>query len=89
MIPVTFEQSNCKFTPPPELVESQCMTINAYRGTVNGGNLDGSMVVVVAWKPSQQEIDDIVSGKPVLLSCIGGLPPHMIVTDFETAIHPQ
>ncbi|HEV2692263.1 MAG TPA: hypothetical protein VG347_05150 [Verrucomicrobiae bacterium] len=89
MIPVTFPQANARFGPPPELDGSQCLTIPAYLGKVAGGSLDGSDVVVVAWKPSPDEIELLKAGQPILLSSVGGLTPHFLTLDFEKAIRPS
>lgn len=83
-----FPEANARFTAPSDLAESQCLTIPAYQGIVTGGSVDGSPIVVVAWKPSPQELADLVAGKPIFLSCIGGLPPHFLSTDFHSATHP-
>jgi hypothetical protein len=89
MSPVDFEQSNCVFGPPPDLAEEQCSSIHAFQGIVKGGSCDGVAVVVVAWKPSSEELEKLNQGSPIFLSCLGGLPPHFLTTDFESAKHPQ
>jgi hypothetical protein len=89
MIPVTFPEANLKFGPPPDLAEPQCMTIPAHVCKVAGGSVDGSICVVVAWKPSPEEIQMLQEGKPIFLSCLGGLPPHFLTTQFELAIKPS
>lgn len=88
MIPVTFPEANIRYGPPPDLAESQCMTIHAYRGQVAGGSVDGSLIVVTAWKPSPDEIEAMKQGRPIFLSFIGGLPPHFVALDFHSATHP-
>jgi hypothetical protein len=88
MSPTKFDQANVRFGPPPELSDSQCLTIYGYSGTIAGGNLDGSPVVVTAWKPAPEDIVRIQAGEPVYLTFIGGLPPHMASTDFNQAINP-
>ena len=88
MTPINFPEVNCKFTAPPDLEESQCMTIAAYRGWIQGGSVDGSPVVVVAWQPSDTEREMIAEGKPVFISMIGGLAPHFLAMSFEEAIRP-
>lgn len=65
--------------------EEQVKTIPGYIGELQGGNLDGGCVIVVAWKPTPDELIDLAQGKPVFLSCIGGLPPHFLSTSFEAA----
>lgn len=89
MTPVHFPESNARFGPPSDLAESQCMTIHAYHGKISGGSVDGATVVVTAWKPSPEEIEKISKGSPIFISCLGGLPPHFLTTDFDTAVHPS
>lgn len=88
MTPVAFPEANAKFGAPPDLEESQCMTIKAYAGRIHGGSLDGENVVVTAWMPSPEEREMIAQGRPIFLSFIGGLPPHYPSLDFNTATHP-
>jgi hypothetical protein len=67
----------------------QCMAIPGFVGVVERGSVEGAQVVVVAWKPSPQEIEALSNGSPIFLSCLGGLPPHFLSTDFHAATHPQ
>lgn len=88
MIPVDFEESNTNYGPPSDLDESQCATVKAYRGTVLGGPVDGVEISVVAWKPSPQEISDILAGSPIYVSVMGGLAPHVLGTSFKSVVGP-
>ena len=88
MNPTNFKESNCRFGPPPDLAESQCMTIPAYKGKVARGSLDGSDIVIVAWKPSPEELAQLAAGQPIFLSMLGGLAPHFLTTDFNAANNP-
>lgn len=46
--------------------------------------------IVVAWKPSEEEIGAILRRNPIFLTIIGtALPPHMLTTSFEQATHPS
>lgn len=85
MNPVNFPESNSRFGPPSDLVESQCKTIFAFKGQLTKGSIDGSQVVVTAWKPEPWEIERLKNGGSIFLTCIGGLPPHCITTSFEEA----
>ncbi len=88
MSPVKFPEANVMFGPPPDLEESQCLRIPAFAGTVQGGSVDGLQMVITAWLPSAEEIEQLRHGKPIYLSFIGGLPPHFVTTDFNLASHP-
>jgi len=88
MNPVNFPQANVVYGPPPSLDESQCRRIPAYRAQITGGSCDGEDVVVVAWKPDEEDMEKLMQGGVVYLSCIGGLPPHYLTTDFELAKKP-
>jgi len=82
MTPTDFPEANSTMHPPADMDESQCSTIPAYQGGVHGGNLDGSSVIIVAWQPTAADLEDLNSGNPVFLVCLGGLPPHTLTTRF-------
>ena len=86
MIPIKFPEANTTFGAPSDMDESQVMTIPGFAGQVTGGSCDGMPVVVVAWRPTPEELRDIVDGKPIFLSVFGGLPPHYMATSFEQAV---
>jgi hypothetical protein len=88
MTPTTFPEANASYGPPPDLTEAQCMTIPAYHGEAKSGSVDGVRIVVVAWQPSAEELQQLAAGKPIFISMIGGLAPHFLTTDFQQAIHP-
>lgn len=85
MTPVEFPQSNVIMTAPDGLDESQVLSIPGFRANIEGGNLDGLQMVIVAWKPNEAEILQMIHGAPIFLRCIGGLPPHSIHTTFTEA----
>ena len=88
MTPTTFPQANTNFGPPPDMAESQVMTIPAFIGETKSGSCDGALLVIVAWKPTLAEIQAMIDGAPIFLSCLGGLPPHFLTVDFNQATHP-
>lgn len=88
MSPAEFPEANCRYGPPPDLAETQCGTVLAYRGQVERGSVEDAPLVVVAWKPDALDLQRIIAGQPVFLSVIGGLPPHFLTTDFQSATHP-
>lgn len=89
MNPVQFPQANTRFGPPEDLEESQCRNIHAFAGEIRGGSIDGSLIVITAWKPTEEEIEQLKRGGYVYLTVIGGLPPHCLTTDFKSAINIQ
>lgn len=70
------------------MAESQVRVVPAFMGVVDRGSLEGITIVVTAWQPSAGDLEKLNQGGKVYLTFIGGLPPHMASTDFETAIHP-
>lgn len=89
MNPANFEQANHVFGPPSGYDESQVQRIPAYVGQIvnPASSVDGQAIVVVAWKPSDAEIRQLIEGAPVYLCCFGGIPPHCIGTSFESVTH--
>lgn len=88
MKPVNFEQANIICGPPPGMEESQVMRVSAYRGEAEQGSVDGLELIVVAWRPDDEELERIKNGSPIFLTCMGGLLPHFLSTRFEEAINP-
>jgi hypothetical protein len=89
MIPTKFPESNIAFQPPPDLGESQCGVIHGFAGEIAGGSCDGLPLMVVAWRPTAEELEQINAGACIYLSLITeGLPPHFLTTDFHQATHP-
>lgn len=82
MEPTDFPEANINFGPPKGFSESQVRTIRGFRGQVTENSLDGVEVSVVAWKPSEPEIVQMIAGSPIYLTVIGGLPPHSLSTKF-------
>lgn len=89
MTPVTFPEANTLLGPPKGLVESQCATMAGYVGVVEKGSLEGSDIFVVAWLPNEKEMAQICNGAPILLTFIGGIPPHYPSTSFQDASQPS
>lgn len=85
MTPAEFPESNATFKSPPDLPGS-CAPIKGLICEAKGGIWDGSMQVVVAWKPSPQELQDLNEGGVIYLSVMGGLPPHFLCTRITEAI---
>ena len=89
MIAVEFAEANAKFGPPSDMEESQVQTVAAYLGQIKGGSVDGSNVIITAWRPTEQELADLNAGKCVYISILSPtLPPHLLTTNFQEAIQP-
>lgn len=88
MSPVHFPESNVILGAPSGLTDTQVASIPAYVGETIGGSVDGMRLVVVAWKPSAEELKDLNEGGEIYLSCLSGLPPHFLTTKFNEAIRP-
>lgn len=90
MIPALFPESNKTFGPPPDLEESQCHSVRAYVGMVERGSVEGVPIIVLAYKPTEQELIDLCEDKPIYLTLLATqLPPHYLSTHFYTATHPD
>jgi hypothetical protein len=80
--------ATARFSAPDGLDETQVAPIEAFLETVpSGNNLEGASMVVVAWKPSPEEIQDLIDGGQIYLSCLGGLPAHFLTTKFKEATY--
>lgn len=88
MIPVAFPEANSTFGPPEGVAESQVATVPAFTGEVKGGSMDGAPLVVTAWQPTAEELEELIQGGKLYLTVLGGLPPHCITTSFAAATHP-
>lgn len=83
MTPSPFKQQNVKFLPPPSFDVSQVAPVDAFRGVVEGGNVDGQKVVIVCWIPSDEDRERIMTGAPIYMTQFGGqLSPHCLTTYF-------
>lgn len=86
MTPINFPEANVDVGPPKGMDESQVHAVRAFHGAVTEGTLDGSTYLVVAWKPTEREIEDIKVHGIIYLTVLGGLPPHFLSTRFENSM---
>lgn len=89
MNPILFPECNTKFGPPEGYSEDHCKTIPAYVGMINEGCWEGSNLVVVAWKPTPEELADLNQDGVIYVAVIGGLMPHALSTTYREAIGGQ
>jgi hypothetical protein len=82
---------NRVFVAPEGMSAEQVSAMSAFQGTLSQpqSNLDGADFIVVAWKPSPEEVKAIQEGGMVYLSCLQILPPHFITTSFSEATYGQ
>lgn len=88
MTPEVFPECNSRFNPPPNLDESQCHTLPAYAGMVLGGSCDGLAQVVVAYRLSLEDIEEIAKTGVIYITMLDGLLPHYLSFNFHDATHP-
>jgi hypothetical protein len=84
--PVQFPESNRMIGPPAQIREDLCSSIPACIGHFNGGPWDGADSIVVAWKPTIEELAQLNRGGPIYVHFIGGVPPHCLSTHFPLII---
>ena len=87
MNPVEFPESNTVIGKPDDLEETQCASIPGCVFKINGGNLDGSQGIVVAWKPRPEEIEEIVKGGLIYVTFLEIITGHTVNTNFKSAIN--
>lgn len=81
MDPAHFPESNTVFGPPEGMSEGQVGRIHAYTGTQQGGGCDGANITITAWKPTAEELADLVNGGLVYMVMFqSDLPPHLLTT---------
>ncbi len=89
MTPTTFPEANSTYGASQGFAETQIASVEAFTGQVQSGSVDGSSVTVVAWQPNPEEVIALVYGAPIFITFMGGLPPHMLTTNFAQAISPR
>ena len=77
---INFEQANVSMKAPEGWTEEECYALPVCHARVN---LNGKQLnsFTSAWQPSEDEVQDIVAGKPVYLTVLSdGHPPVNIET---------
>jgi len=87
MTAADFPQVNTEFTAPDGLDEAQVKSIPGFAGVVERGSVEGLRLIVVAWKPTEAELERLNAGELIYLTVLGGLPPHFLSTSFAEATH--
>lgn len=88
MIPCHFKEANRFIGPPEGVADTDVHRAPAFIGQLLSGPLDGSMVVITAWVPTNEEMHKIVSGKPIYLLTVGMMPPVILSTEFPDEVKP-
>ncbi len=86
MIAITFKEANAIFKPPPGVDESQCASMPVCKAKLEGGNMDGATIIVAAWLPSPQDIQNLIAGNPVYIGFCESMPPHFLDTKFPLTL---
>lgn len=82
---VKFPESNQMFGPPEGMTEDHVRQAWAFVGVVQGGPFDGCQLVVTAWRPTPDDLSRLSKDGLLYFTCLGGLPPHFLSTDFAEA----
>lgn len=88
MIASDFPEANGTIKPPTGYAESQVMPLRIFMGEVERGAVEGAKICVSCWRPTVEELAALVSGAPLFISFLGGMPPHYPATNFHEATHP-
>jgi len=88
MIAQNFPEANAKFGPPDDFEESQVRSVPAHVGEIKQGSCEGQKIVVVCWKPTENELNQLNMGGCVFLTMFNVLVPHCLTTSFEAAVAP-
>lgn len=89
MTPTNFPETNVTFTAPEDLDESQVGSIPAHHGIIEQGSLAAHPIVVTAWRPTPEELEEIIMGNPIYVTTLGQrIPPQMLTTNFKAAVSP-
>lgn len=76
LYPNTYVKS---YSPPKDIAEEDCGTVEALVGTVHGGAFDGITNIRVYWKPDAEDLVRLSAGHEIELQIIApGLFPHTI-----------
>lgn len=85
MKPIQFPEANYILHANPEN-ENSVQSLPAFITHVGGGPFDGSLLTVVAWQPSPEDIEALQQGNAVFLSFLGQVPPHSVAVSFEELV---
>lgn len=81
MRPIHFEESNATYGKPKGMSDEECMPVSAYEIKNEKGDV---VQVRTVWQPNKEDIEAIVSGRPIILSVWGaGMPPVLLFTVDE------
>lgn len=84
MFPSAFKEENGVLNPPPGVSLDECTPLSVWRGPLNTGR----DVVITCWKPTKEELDEIVKTGRVWLMIWGEtMPPAALtgISPFEKA----
>ena len=77
MLPVDFEGTNLELGTPERWSEERTLPTRALKDI----DTDGNTVYFTAWKPSKEDIDAILAGRPVFLKIVyPHYPPTLLFT---------
>ena len=75
MFATSFAESNAVLSRPPDMTEEECDPLSVWRGVDTNGN----PLVVSCWKPTAEELEEIIRTKRVWLIITGQtMPPSLL-----------
>lgn len=85
MNPTDFPYSNRTYVKPEGWTDEQCKTLETYQGI----NEDNHPLIISCWKPTPEEIADIVAGKPVWLHILTQVQPPVLLSTRDPFPRPE
>lgn len=76
MNPSDFDHSNREYVKPQGWTDEQCSSLHVFQGVTE----EGHPLIISCWKPTPEEIADLVAGKSVWLGILTGIQPPVWLT---------
>lgn len=90
MIPVDFPERDFVYQKPQGWTDEQCSELPVWKGRVALDDQGNSAPTIIScWQPNKEDIEAIVSGKPIYLFITAeGQPPVAITTEYPFVTNP-
>ena len=75
MLATSFDEANKVFDKPSDMTHDECESLSVLQSV----DQNGHPVIVSCWKPTQDELDEILKTKRIWCIFYGvGIPPHCL-----------